>query len=81
MTQTQEQITASNAYKSKIANFLVIAVIVIIVILAAGFLSGANWLAWLLFLINIIFGPACLFFYLLEVKRGVFRDDESSETN
>lgn len=38
-------------------------------------LAGSNLLIYNLFLINILCGPMCIIFYLIEVKKGVFKDD------
>lgn len=36
--------------------------------------SIANALMWELFLVNIVGGPLCLIGYLVEVRRGVFKE-------
>lgn len=43
-------------------------------------LTGSNLLIYNLFLINILCGPLCIIFYLIEVKKGVFKDDDDEET-
>ncbi len=41
-----------------------------------GFAVGSSSIVWFLLIVNFIAGPACLFFYLVEVKKGVFKDEE-----
>ncbi len=58
--------------------------IVILFILSAIYLftpmvGGYNWLGWILAILNIIAGPAVLIAYILEVRRGVFREEEEAE--
>jgi len=40
-----------------------------------AFYNHADVLVYELFLINLVAGPACLIAYLVEVSRGVFRED------
>ena len=54
--------------------------IALVIILSALYMftmwaGGYNWLGWLLAIVNIVAGPACLIAYLREVKKGIFRDD------
>lgn len=58
--------------------------IVILFILSAIYLftpmvGGYNWLGWILAILNLIAGPAVLIAYILEVRRGVFREEEEAE--
>ena len=58
--------------------------IVILFILSTIYLftpmvGGYNWLGWILAILNIIAGPAVLIAYILEVRRGVFREEEEAE--
>ena len=76
MNKTREEVEAKYAKWSKILVFLVI---VAGIIIGVGFVQGANWFGWLLAVINIVFGPACLIFYLLEIKHGVFKEEEAED--
>ena len=55
-------------------NVLPIITILISGLILWGFAAGSSSIVWMLLIINFVAGPACLFFYLLEVKRGVFKD-------
>lgn len=41
--------------------------------------GGYNWLGWILAILNLIAGPAVLIAYILEVRRGVFKEEEEAE--
>jgi hypothetical protein len=56
-------------------NILTIGVIITAIVLMVGFITGQSWLAWGLGILNIVFGPVCLILYLIEIKKGVFKDD------
>ena len=58
--------------------------IVVLFILSAIYLftpmvGGYNWLGWILAILNLIAGPAVLIAYILEVRRGVFKEEEEAE--
>lgn len=58
--------------------------IVVLFILSAIYLftpmvGGYNWLGWILAILNLIAGPAVLIAYILEVRRGVFKEEEEVE--
>ena len=63
--------------KDKIGNWLSLAVCIMGVLLGYGFLVGSNFMMWTIAVVNLVFGPACFVFYLIEVRKGIFsRDDE-----
>jgi hypothetical protein len=72
----EKTLSASEIKKSKIANWLAILVILTSVLICVGFVTGSYILVAFLFIVNLLFGPVTLFFYLREVKRGVFKADE-----
>lgn len=58
--------------------------IVVLFILSAIYLftpmvGGYNWLGWILAILNLIAGPAVLIAYILEVRRGVFKEEKEAE--
>lgn len=62
--------------KKKLALLCNILVFVLSAIyLFVPWIGGFNWLAWLVAILNLIAGPAVLFAYIHEVRKGVFRDD------
>lgn len=67
--------------KNRLGNFCVIMVIIMSAFyIAFTLMRAGDWFAWLLAILNLIAGPACLIFYLREVKRGIFKDvDEELE--
>ena len=43
------------------------------------FIGGYDWLAWVLGIVNVIAGPACLIAYIREIRKGIFSmDDEEA---
>ncbi|MDR2487195.1 MAG: hypothetical protein LBD12_04445 [Clostridiales Family XIII bacterium] len=65
--------------KGRIAGWLAVAVLLSAVLIGIGFLTGNTALVIGLGIINILFGPVTLFFYLREVKRGIFRADVEAD--
>ena len=55
-------------------NILAVIALLISIIILVGFTVGSSSIIWLLLIVNFVSGPACLFFYLLEVKKGVFKN-------
>lgn len=58
---------------------LVILVVLSAVYLFTPMMGGYNWLGWILAVLNLIAGPAVLVAYILEVRKGVFRDESPEE--
>ena len=58
---------------------LIILVILSAIYLFTPMMGGYNWLGWVLAVLNLIAGPAVLIAYILEVRKGVFRDESSEE--
>lgn len=58
---------------------LIILVILSAVYLITPMIGGYNWLGWMLGILNILAGPCVLIAYLLEVRKGIFRDDSAGE--
>lgn len=56
---------------------LIILFVLSAIYLFTPMMGGYNWLGWLLAILNLIAGPAVLIGYILEVRKGVFRDDEA----
>jgi hypothetical protein len=69
----KHELTELEKKKGRIANILAILVIVAACFIAAGFLTGNIMLVIALAAINVLFGPVTLFFYLREVKKGIFK--------
>ena len=65
--------------KGRIAGWLTVAVLLSAALIGMGFLTGNAALVVGLGIINILFGPVTLFFYLREVKRGIFRADVEAD--
>ncbi len=70
--------------KEKKGTAAAIVSIVVLFILSAIYLftpmvGGYNWLGWILAILNLIAGPAVLIAYILEVRRGVFKEEEEAE--
>lgn len=66
---------ADNKY-NRIGNFFTILVLIIAVIIGAGFIYGGSYAIWILSIANILCGPICLILYLIEIKKGVFSNKE-----
>lgn len=58
---------------------LIILVILSAVYLITPMIGGYNWLGWMLGILNILAGPCVLIAYLLEVRKGIFKDDSAGE--
>ena len=58
---------------------LIILVILSAVYLITPMIGGYNWLGWMLGILNILAGPCVLIAYLLEVRKGIFKDDSADE--
>ena len=71
--------TELDVKKAKIANYLGAFVAITAVLVAIGFLTGSSILVISFAIVNLLFGPLTLFFYLREVKRGVFKEVEEVE--
>jgi len=65
--------------KNRISKYLVVMVIIVSFVILWGFTTGVTGVVWFLAIFNLLFGPCCLFFYLLEVKRGVFKNIDGQE--
>jgi hypothetical protein len=80
MEKTKEfldtEFTEMDIKKAKIANFLGVFVALSAVCVAIGFLTGSSALLISFAIVNLLFGPLTLFFYLREVKKGVFKEAE-----
>lgn len=70
-----------NENKGNVASRISLIVVFILsaIYLFIPMMGGYNWLGWLLAILNLIAGPAVLIGYILEVRKGVFRDDEVEE--
>lgn len=66
-------------FMKKAVSWLPFAAIAVSVLILAGFAAGNTAIVWFLTAVNFIAGPACLFFYLLEVKKGIFRHQPEEE--
>ncbi len=64
--------------KNRLGTIAAILVIVISIIILAGFSYGATPVLWILSIINLISGPTCFILYLREVKKGVFENKEEN---
>lgn len=70
----------SKINKNKTANIFT----VLVIILSAAYLvitlsGGYNWFGYFLAIANLIAGPICLFGYIREVRKGIFKDiDENA---
>ena len=71
--------TMSREKKVQISKWLVLLVVLVSCYVMAGFASGMDHMFWFLAIMNLVFGPACLIFYLIEVKKGVFAYTEEEE--
>lgn len=69
----------SQEKKHKIGNILAVITVLVSILVPLGFLAGTEILFWFLIIVNLLFGPACLVAYLMEVKRGVFAYNEDEE--
>ena len=69
----------SEQNKSKLGNFLCVAIIIITALLAFGMVAGSNLMGWLLIAVNIISSPICFLLYLNEIRKGVFKNDSDNE--
>lgn len=58
---------------------LVIVFVLSAIYLFVPMMGGYNWLGWVLAILNLIAGPAVLIAYILEVRKGVFRDESPEE--
>lgn len=56
---------------------LIVVFVLSAIYLFTPMMGGYNWLGWLLAILNLIAGPIVLVAYILEVRKGVFRDDEA----
>lgn len=56
---------------------LIVVFVLSAIYLFTPMMGGYNWLGWLLAILNLIAGPTVLVAYILEVRKGVFRDDEA----
>lgn len=59
---------------NKIGNLFSIVVLIMAVIIAVGFATAGSYTIWIIAIANLVCGPVCLAMYLIEVKKGVFRD-------
>lgn len=66
--------SASQTFMAKVASFLPVVAVLVSIFILYGFATGNSAIIWFLLIVNFISGPACLFFYLLEVKKGVFKN-------
>ncbi len=63
--------------KDRLGNWLALVVVILSILLLIGTASASVVLVWAIIILNFIFGPACLFFYLLEVRKGIFSKDST----
>ncbi len=66
----------TNKNYSKIGNFFTLVVFILGIFILIGFTTGSTALIWVLAIFNLVCGPVCLIAYLMEVKRGVFANEE-----
>jgi len=71
--------TMADKRKTIIAYCLAVMVLICSVLIAIGFITGNIALVVCLGTINVLFGPVTLFFYLREVKRGIFSASDDEE--
>lgn len=57
---------------NKTGNFFAVIVVILAVLILAGFVVGSSALFWLLAVLNLVTGPICFVLYLMEIKKGVF---------
>lgn len=67
--------------KAKFAATLSLIVLLILsaIYLITPMIGGYNWLGWMLGILNVLAGPCVLIAYLLEVRKGIFKDDSAEE--
>lgn len=66
-----------NDRKNKVANIFILLVFILSAIyLFTPMLGGYNWLGWVLAILNLIAGPSALVGYIIEVRKGIFKDVE-----
>ena len=58
---------------------LVIVFVLSAIYLFTPMMGGYNWFGWILAVLNLIAGPAVLIAYILEVRKGVFREESREE--
>lgn len=75
-----KEITAIEKKKTNIAYVLALVTLAVACLIGYWFTTGTNALVYFMFIFNILFGPVTLFFYLREVKKGVFRADVEADT-
>lgn len=64
---------------TKIGTLLAIASVLVALFILFGFGVAHSSIIWFLVVVNFVSGPACLFFYLIELKKGVFKQDGNIE--
>ena len=69
----------SQEKKDRIGNWLTLLVVLLSILIPIGFMYGSDFMIWSFIVLNFVFGPLCLIFYLFEVKRGVFSYDGDEE--
>ena len=62
----------SQEQKQKIGNWLAI----LVVIVSIGFAFESTVLFWFFIVVNFVAGPACLVGYLMEVRKGIFSQED-----
>lgn len=67
----------SEKLKNSIGNLLVIAIIIITIALGFGMVQGANWMGYIMIAVTLVSGPLCFLLYLNEIRKGVFKVDDS----
>lgn len=67
--------TSQSSLITKMSYILPLVAVIVSLLILIGFATGSTSIIWLLVIVNIVSGPACLFFYLLEVRKGVFKAD------
>ena len=69
----------SNANRNKLVLFLFVVCVIVSLGIWWAFMTANTPFVYFLAIFNLLFGPTCLVFYLLEVKRGVFAVPEGEE--
>lgn len=69
----------SDKNRNKLVIWLVILCVAVSIGILWAFVTANTAFVYGLGIFNIIFGPTCLIFYLIEVKKGVFAMPEGEE--
>lgn len=68
----------SQEQKQKVGNWLAILVVIVSILVPIGFAIESTVLFWFFIVVNFVAGPACLVGYLIEVKKGIFSQEDEA---